>query len=143
MLGVAPYLEKQLPGIFIDAKVGRQMAQAEDLIPGLKANGRLNGTVIIGLGTNGAFSSKKLESLLDSLSSAKQVILINTKVPRDWERSVNTMLAEISQQYPNTTLVDWHAASKDHPEYFRPDHVHLEPSGAAAYTALIMSAIKK
>lgn len=142
MLGVAPYLEKQLPGIQIDAKIGRQMAQAGELIPGLQAKGRLNGTIIIGLGTNGAFSSKKLESLLDSLSSAKQVILVNTRVPRDWERNVNTMLAEISQKYPNTKLVDWHAASKDHPEYFRSDRVHLEPAGAEAYTALILNAIK-
>ncbi|WP_245640165.1 acyltransferase family protein [Paenibacillus dakarensis] len=144
LLGVAPYLEKQLPGISIDAVVGRQMAQAGELIPDLQARGKLNGgTVIIALGTNGAFSSEKLESLLDSLSPAEQVILVNTKVPRDWERNVNTMLSEISRKYPNTTLVDWHAASKDHPEYFRPDRVHLEQEGAAAYSSLVVSAVKK
>ncbi|WP_422657879.1 acyltransferase family protein [Paenibacillus sp. EC2-1] len=143
MLGVAPYLEKQLPGIQIDAKIGRQLAQVGELIPGLQAKGRLNGTVIIGLGTNGSFSSKKLESLLDSLSSAKQVILINTRVPRDWERNVNNTLAEVSQNYPNTTLVDWHAASENHPEYFTPDRVHLKPAGAEAYTGLLLKAILK
>lgn len=143
MVGVTPYLQKQLPGIMIDAKIGRQMYQADELIPGLKAKGRLNGVVIIGLGTNGAFAEKDLKSLLSSLSTAKQVILVNTKVPRDWERNVNTMLAETSKKFPNTTLVDWYAVSKDHPEYFRSDRVHLEPEGAAVYTSLIMNAIKK
>lgn len=143
MVGVTPYLQKQLPGIIVDAKIGRQMAQAKELIPGLKAKDQLNGVVIIGLGTNGSFASKELESLLGSLSSAEQVILVNTRVPRDWERNVNNMLADISQKFPNTTLVDWHAASKDHDEYFRSDRVHLEPAGAAAYTSLVASAIKK
>lgn len=143
MLGVAPYLEKQLPGIQIDAKIGRQMAHVGELIPGLQAKGRLNGTIIIGLGTNGSFSSKKLESLLDSLNSAKQVIVVNTRVPRDWERNVNNTLAEVTQKYPNTTLVDWHAASEDHPEYFTSDRVHLKPVGAEAYTALLLNAIQK
>ncbi|WP_106766466.1 acyltransferase family protein [Paenibacillus faecalis] len=142
MVGVTPYLEKQLPGIMIDAKIGRQMRDADELISGLKAKGRLDGVVIIGLGTNGAFAKKDLESLLSSLSTAKQVLLVNTKVPRDWEHNVNTMLAETSQKFPNTTLVDWYTASKDHPEYFRSDGVHLEPEGAAAYTSLIVNSIK-
>lgn len=142
MVGVTPYLQKQLPGIIIDAKIGRQMYQADDVIPGLEAKGQLNGVVIIGLGTNGAFAKKDLESLLTTLSSAKQVLLVNTRVPRDWERNVNTTLAETSKKFPNTTLVDWYTASKDHPEYFRSDGVHLEPEGAAAYTFLIMNSIK-
>ncbi|KKO53691.1 acyltransferase family protein [Paenibacillus sp. DMB20] len=143
MVGVAPYLEKQFPGITIDAEIGRQMHQTKDLLPGLKAKGRLNGVVVIGLGTNGAFAKKDLEFLLDSLSSAKQVVLVNTKVPRDWERNVNSTLSEIGAKYPNTTLVDWHGASQDHPEYFRSDRVHLEPAGAEAYTRLLAGVLKK
>lgn len=144
MVGVSPYLEKALPGIRIYAKIGRQMVHAKDIVPALKAQGQLDGgVVVIALGTNGTFAKKDLHSLLKSLSSAKQVILVNTRVPRDWERSVNTMLAEIGPQYPNTTVIDWHAASKDHPEFFRSDRVHLEPEGAKIYTSLIVNAIKK
>lgn len=144
MVGVSPYLEKALPGIRIDAKIGRQLVQAKDIVSGLKTQGRLDGGVIvIALGTNGTFAKKELHGLLKSLSSAKQVILVNTKVPRDWERSVNALLAEIGPQYPNTTVVDWHAASKEHPEFFRSDRVHLEPEGAKIYSALIVNAIKK
>lgn len=142
MLNVAPYLQKQLPGILVDAKIGRQMYQADDLLPGLKAKGRLSGVVIIALGTNGAFAKKDLESLLSTLSTAEQVILVNTRVPRDWERSVNKTLAEVSQKFENTTLVDWYSASKGHSEYFGSDGVHLTSEGAAVYASLIVNAIK-
>lgn len=144
MLGVSPYLEKSLPGIHIDAVIGRQMRQADDLVPALKAQSRIDGgIIIIGLGTNGAFSKKDLDSLLDPLDSAKQILLVNTRVPRDWEQNVNDMLAKAAAQNPKVTLVDWYSASKDHPEYFRSDGVHLEPEGAAAYTSMLLQSIKK
>lgn len=144
MLGVSPYLEKSLPGIHIDAVIGRQMRQADELIPALKSQNRIDGgIVIIGLGTNGAFSQKDLDSLLGPLNSAKQILLINTRVPRDWEQNVNGMLAKAAERNPKVTLVDWYSASKDHPEYFRSDGVHLEPEGAEAYTSMLLQAIKK
>lgn len=142
MVGVTPYLEKMLPGITVDAEIGRQMSHADDLLPALEAKDPLSGTVIIGLGTNGAFSEESLTSLLDSLQSAEQVLLVNTRVPKDWEENVNKMLSEIGGSYSNTTIVDWHGASKDHPEYFREDGVHLEPAGAEAYTRLIINALR-
>ncbi|MFE9273845.1 acyltransferase family protein [Paenibacillus glucanolyticus] len=144
MLGVSPYLEKSLPGIHIDAVIGRQMRQADDLVPALKAQNRIDGgIIIIGLGTNGAFSKKDLDSLLRPLDSAKQIVLVNTRVPRDWEQNVNDVLAKAAAENPKVTLVDWYSASKDHPEYFRSDSVHLEPEGAAAYTSMLLQSIKK
>lgn len=144
MLGVSPYLEQSLPGIHIDAVIGRQMRQAGDLIPVMKDQNRIHdGIIIIGLGTNGAFSKKDLDALLLPLDSAKQILLINTRVPRDWEQNVNDMLAKAAAQNPKITLVDWYSASKNHPEYFRSDGVHLEPEGAKAYTSLLLQAIKK
>lgn len=144
MLGVSPYLEKSLPGIHIDAVIGRQMRQADDLVPALKAQNRIDGgIIIIGLGTNGAFSKKDLDSLLRPLDTAKQIVLVNTRVPRDWEQNVNDMLAKAAAENPKVTLVDWYSASKDHPEYFRSDSVHLEPEGAAAYTSMLLQSIKK
>jgi len=144
MLGVSPYLEQSLPGIHVDAVIGRQMRQANDLIPVMKDQNRINdGIIIIGLGTNGAFSKKDLDSLLLPLDSAKQILLINTRVPRDWEQNVNDMLAKAAAQNPKITLVDWYSASKNHPEYFRSDGVHLEPEGAKAYTSLLLQSIKK
>jgi hypothetical protein len=38
-------------------------------------------------------------------------------------------------------LVDWHARSAGHPEYFY-DGLHLTPSGARAYAGLISAAYR-
>jgi lysophospholipase L1-like esterase len=51
------------------------------------------------------------------------------------------MLAERVARYPNVVLVDWHAASADHPELFRPDGIHLRPAGARLYADLVAAAI--
>ena len=94
MLGY-PLSREIAPGIHIDAEIGRQMRQADDLIPAMKTQNRIDGgIIIIGLGTNGAFSKQDLDSLLRPLDSAKQILLINTRVPRDWEQNVNGMLAK-------------------------------------------------
>jgi hypothetical protein len=41
------------------------------------------------------------------------------------------------QRYPNTVLVDLHAASVNHPEFFGEDGIHLTLEGAQAYADLI------
>jgi lysophospholipase L1-like esterase len=49
----------------------------------------------------------------------------------------NKVLADGVARYPDkAVLVDWHARSAGHPEYFY-DGLHLTPSGARAYAGLI------
>jgi lysophospholipase L1-like esterase len=50
---------------------------------------------------------------------------------------VNDTLAAVVPKYPNAVLVDWKAASVNHPEYFVEDGVHLTAGGADAYADLI------
>jgi hypothetical protein len=47
------------------------------------------------------------------------------------------------KKYPNAQMVDWRAASINHPEYFWDDGIHLRPEGAQFYTDLITDAIGK
>ncbi|MED1724405.1 acyltransferase family protein [Brevibacillus parabrevis] len=137
MLDIEPYLAKLLPGIVIDGKVGRQMAQAPDVIKALRAKGQLGSRVIIELGTNGSFSKGQLDKLLKALDGVDQVILINTRVPRPWESVVNETLAEVAAAHPNMTLIDWHSASAGKNTYFYKDGVHLNSEGARAYALLV------
>ncbi|MED4750872.1 acyltransferase family protein [Brevibacillus choshinensis] len=141
MLDVAPYLEKLLPGIMIDAKIGRQMSQAPDVIANLKANGHLGKIVVIELGTNGSFSEKQLLKLLKSLDSADHIILVNTRVPKPWESVVNTTLAQVAATYPQTILLDWYAASAGKDSFFYKDGVHLNPEGSEYYADFLAKAI--
>lgn len=141
MLDVAPHLEKLLPGIVIDAKVGRQMKQAPEVIKQLKARGHLGNRVIIELGTNGSFSKEQLLALLKSLEGSEQIILVNTRVPRPWENAVNTTLSEVAAIVPNTKIVDWHSASAGKSTYFYKDGVHLNPEGSKVYASLLSNAV--
>ncbi len=141
MLGAAPYLEKVLPGIIVDGEVGRQIYQAQDVVNRLKEEGKLGNIVIIELGSNGPFSEKQMTSLLASLGNDKKIVLVNTRVPRAWESTVNSDLQKIAAEMPNTTLVDWFSASQGHDSYFNPDGVHLTPEGAEYYAAMLSQAI--
>ncbi len=143
LLGTAAHLEKLLPGIVVDGKVGRQLAQAQEVADRLRSEGKLGSRVIIELGTNGAFAKKQLESLLRSLADAERIVLVNTRVPRPWEGTVNGMLKEASGRFANTTLVDWHAASAGKASFFAADGVHLNAEGSEYYASLLAKAVRK
>lgn len=143
MLDVEPYLQKALPKAVINGKVGRQMAEAPKLIEDLQKKGKLGTTVIIELGTNGAFSKSKFQSLLKQLKDVKHILLVNTRVPRAWEEQVNKTLAGAASKDPRITLVDWYGTSEDQTGYFAKDGVHLKSDGAKAYTAMLIKALSQ
>lgn len=142
MVDVAPYLKRDLPGIVVNGKIGRQMYQAPAVIKKLRANGQLGQRVIIELGTNGVFSKKQLISLIQSLGHVDKIVLVNTRVPRPWEKPVNAILASVAKTFPNTTLVNWYAASANKASLFSPDGVHLKPGGSKFLAALLAKAIQ-
>jgi len=140
MIDIAKRLHTLYPNITIDGKIGRQVSQAVELVPSYARFNQEDKAVIIQLGTNGYFSNEQIDKLLGAFSQA-QIYVVNTRVPRPWEAKVNTALANKAQEYANITLIDWHAAALNHPEYFAPDGVHLEPQGVEALTNLIQQAI--
>lgn len=140
MIDIAKRLHTLYPNITIDGKIGRQVSQAVELVPSYARFNQEDKAVIIQLGTNGYFTNEQIDKLLGAFSQA-QIYVVNTRVPRPWEAKVNTALANKAQEYANITLIDWHAAALNHPEYFAPDGVHLEPQGVEALTNLIQQAI--
>jgi hypothetical protein len=52
------------------------------------------------------------------------------------------VIADGVKKYPNALLVDWRAASVDHPEFFWDDGIHLRPDGAQVYADLISTTIR-
>lgn len=143
IIGVEPYLKEQLPEITVDGKVGRQMSQANKIVDRLKSQEKLGDQIVIELGTNGPFNKKQLRSLLDSLSEAEQVLLVTTRLPKNWQDTVNANIKEVAGEYSNTEIVDWYAASEGKKEYFYKDGVHLKPEGCKFYTSLLIDALQK
>lgn len=143
ILDAAPFLIDSLPGIVIDGKVGRQMMQAQEVVDQLKAKGRLGKRIVIELGTNGSFNSKQLRKLLQSLSDAEQIIVVNTRVPRKWQDTVNSIISKVSSEFSNTTIVDWYTASEGKDGYFYHDGVHLKREGAKYYASILVKTLVK
>ncbi|MED1569360.1 acyltransferase family protein [Bacillus paramycoides] len=141
MVDITPYLKNAFPDIRIDAQIGRQLSKAIPVVEQLKNDGNLGNHVIIGLGTNGAFTTEQLVSLINLIGNERKIIFINTRVPRPWESIVNEKLKVTTSKYPNITLVDWYAASAGKRDYFAPDGVHLTKVGAEAYAALVAKAV--
>jgi peptidoglycan/LPS O-acetylase OafA/YrhL len=137
---VAPFFKNHYPDAVIDYRVGRQMSEVPEVIKQLESSGQLGEKVIIQLGTNGPFVKTDLINLLKSLEN-KQVYLVNCRVPRVWESTVNRTLEEVVSSIPNAVLVDWYSASTGHPEFFANDGVHLSSVGGETYANLIAAKV--
>jgi peptidoglycan/LPS O-acetylase OafA/YrhL len=141
MLGAVPALNAAIDGIQVDAAVSRQVSTGISLLQGLKSQGVTGNVVVIGLGSNGTFTSGQFDQIMGVLSDIPRVVFINDKVPRSWEQSNDSVIANGVQRYPSARLADWYHASIEHPEYFYDDQYHVRPDGAAVYAALVASAV--
>ncbi|NWJ48210.1 MAG: acetyltransferase [Chloroflexi bacterium] len=142
MLGAAKDLGNFIPGLTIDAEVSRQFMRATDILKAYRKEGVLGNLVIIHLGNNGGISDQQFDELMQTLGDIKRVIFVNDKVPRRWEEANNDIIARGVKRYPNTQLVDWFAASNNHPELFWDDGLHLRPEGAKFYAELVISVLR-
>jgi peptidoglycan/LPS O-acetylase OafA/YrhL len=142
MIGAAGELEQTINNLSIEANVGLQAPAAIDILRKRRDAGRLGEIVVVHIGSNGAFSEEQFEEMMEVLADVRRVAFVNVKVPRPWEQPNNGMLAEEVQQYPNTVLVDWYAASAGRPELFVSDGIHLQYEGQRVYTELISAHLK-
>ena len=143
MLGVRDELLRALgPDAIVDAEVGRQARHALAAAQKLRQEGKIRPIVILHIGANGFISAGMFDQIMAELADARQVLIVNVKVPRSWETPNNKMLAEAVRRYPNAVLVDWHAASENRPEIFWKDGHHLRPKGAVIYANLIAQALR-
>ena len=136
ILGIRNSLAEQFPVALVNARIGRQADELLEVIQKDKASAPV-GPVVLNMGNNGALTQDQVMAIFDALSESEKVIVVNTAVPRGWRDENNRLIAELAQQYPNISVVDWNLASADHPEYFAPDGVHLVPEGVAVYISEI------
>jgi peptidoglycan/LPS O-acetylase OafA/YrhL len=142
MIDASPYLKQSLPAIEIDAAVGQQLYQVQQVVSQLKSEGVVGNRLILELGTNGPYSADQLRTLINSFGPMRKIVLVNTRVPRPWQNQVNATIATVARSYPNATVVNWYADSAAFPQYFYPDGVHLDPTGAAYYASLLIHALQ-
>ena len=142
MLGAIDALQQEIPDLaLIDAQGSRQPPAAIDVLRRRRAAGQLGDGVAVHVGNNGPFTEEQFDEMMRVLAGIGKVLIVNATVPPGVDTPIavpnNHVLASGVQRYPNTVLVDWHAASANHPEFFGEDRTHLTLQGAQAYADLI------
>ncbi len=138
LLGASDHLAKKVEGLEIDAAIGRQGKDGLTRLRELKEKNELADIVIIHLGTNGYLYEAQVREVMTLLSTVRQVVFINVKAPRRWEKSNNELLKNMSKDFPNVKLIDWRSIGQSHKEYFGKDHIHLPKKGVRAMTTEIL-----
>ena len=138
LLGASPSVSAAIPGVRIDAKVGRQFNDLLGVVGWYEREGLIPSTLVVHAGTNGTFSDEDMDQLF-KIAGDRKVVLVNAKVGRPWQELVNQRISAAADRHPNAVLVDWFGLASQHPEWFANDGTHLRPDGAAAFAELIRS----
>ena len=138
MLGAKDYLRRGVPGMEVDAAVGRQGRDAIKLIRQLKTDGKLPARLLIHMGTNGYLPASQFRQLIQDLSGMEEIVLVNIQANRRWMNDNNELLKEFQTgDFKNVRIIDWAAISASHREYFVADGIHLTTKGIGAYAGMI------
>jgi hypothetical protein len=141
ILGIRASLDAQRPISVMNARIGRQAPELLEVMQSDKA-GVGNSPIIFNLGNNGVLNRGDVQAIFELVKDQTQAIVVNTAVSRPWRDANNALVAEIAEQYPTVTLIDWNSISMGHPEYFAPDGIHLVPTGVAVYVGEILKYLK-
>ena len=142
ILGIRSKLESKEHISLVNARVGRQ---APELLAVMRVDQSSvpSSPVIFNLGNNNALSEQTVVEIFEVIKNQPQIIVVNTAVPRPWRDSNNAIISKVASNYVNVKLVDWDRISKDRPELFAPDGVHLSPIGSDVYVDLVLSVLVK
>ena len=130
------------PGAVIDGKIGRQLYVAVEEAKSYSKYNNENSAIIFQLGTNGPFTESQIEELVKEFDKA-DIYFVNIKVPRAWEKTVNTALKETQEKHSNVKLIDWYSVANSSKDLFEPDRVHLNQTGIAEMVTLIEKNLKR
>jgi hypothetical protein len=141
MVASTPALQTALPGIYIDAEVGRQFGTGLAVITDLKAKGLLRPILVVGLGTNGPVTAGQISQLFAEIGPDRKLVLVNTFENRPWEQEVNSMLATAATQHPGVVLADWYTTIEHRTGLLWPDGMHPQPAGGVVYAQMLKAAL--
>ena len=100
----------------------------------LRESGYVPQTVFLAVGNGTAIPQDKLETVFDALEDC-QILLI--RVPEPAGNDMNRVLDRIVGSRDNITEYDLTGLYAEHPEWFAPDRVHLNRTGAKAFAVYV------
>jgi lysophospholipase L1-like esterase len=143
MVASTPALDHALPGIYVNAMVGRQFSAGLQVLAGLKQSGQLRQVVVFGLGTNGTVTPAEISELFAEIGQNRLLVLVNTFEARPWEHEVNAILAAAARQHRHVVLANWFATIEHHTNLLWPDGIHPQPAGGVVYARIVKAAVEQ
>ncbi len=143
MVAAEEALHEYIPGCVVNAREGRQLVEAMDILYDMEAAGEIYDTVVIGLGSNSPFPIEEGERVLDFLGEGRTVYWV-TCYGRylDWQDETNDLIWELADEYENLRVLDWSEAAPENPGWIRSDDgIHLTPDGAVGYARFVAEGI--
>jgi hypothetical protein len=142
MVAATPALDQALPGIVINAMVGRQFYTGLQVIDQLKSEGLLRPIVVVGLGTNGTVTPAEISQLFAEIGPGRRLVLVNTYEARSWEQEVNSTLATAAADHPaDVVLANWYDTIEHRTYLLWPDGIHPQPAGGVVYAKMLKAAV--
>ncbi|MBR2677561.1 MAG: hypothetical protein IKE28_11705 [Solobacterium sp.] len=138
MLGARAKMLSTFPNGEVDARENRSYYPAYYIIQDHLDRGAEFGPVVIGLGTNSPLDVPVCEEIV-RLCGDRQVFWLTTT--NNWQFYNTEKIWSLGSEFDNLTIIDWETYSKDHPEYFYEDQIHLTEEGRQGYTDLVFDSI--
>lgn len=129
-------LQKDIPGVQINAKVSRQFSQGLEILESEKPQAK---TVVMALGTNGTVDQSMVDRAKKAAGNARLILMTVGGPGVQSAKQVNPLVKKNSD---SVGIADWEAEVKKHPDYLTSDGVHQSPSGTEAFSRVIADAVK-
>jgi peptidoglycan/LPS O-acetylase OafA/YrhL len=143
MVASATALADRLRGVYIDAMVGRSMAEGLEVARTLEREHRLRRVVVAGLGTNGPVSAPQVRELERIAGPRRDVVLVTAFVPRPWQAEVNRVFAAAARHDKRVVLANWKRVIAGRTSLLWEDGIHPRPAGAPLYANVVARAVAK
>ncbi len=144
LLAASPALTGMLgPQITIDAQVGRQVTAGLQRLAAYRASGALSHyhSVVIDLGTNGAFRPQDFQQLVQLVAGVPRVVVYDVHAARSWAPLSNSTIESGVAAHPGQmVLVHWNSAAGA-PNVLYPDGIHPNSTGDQVYARLLGAAL--
>jgi hypothetical protein len=121
--------------------------RAPTVIQAVQARGTVPPTVVVEAGYNDPVDTfaSELDDAMSALTAAgaRHVLWLTIREAREPYPTLNVLLEQATARWPQLELVDWNAASANHPLWFQTDGIHLTPEGGLAMAHLTHAAVMR
>ena len=106
MLGARHRIEQGIPGILVDAQVGRQASHSVPIVNDHLLHNQRIERVVLHIGTNGYIYEKDLRKLLSLLQEkgVQRVLVVNIHADRRWTKTNNELIDRIAPEFANVRI---------------------------------------